>query len=56
MKQWLGGALARTLKTESMPRSCRAETSSEPDESEDLPSVRAGGAAEACGAGNDTKK
>ncbi len=56
----LGGALLSrttcTLKTESMPRSIRAETPSEPNESEDLPSVRTGGAAETCGAGNDTKK
>nr|DAE55138.1 MAG TPA: hypothetical protein [Caudoviricetes sp.] len=39
-----------------MPRRPRAETSSEPSKCDDLPSVRAGGAAEACGAGYGTKK
>ena len=47
---------ARTLTTESASRSHRAETSSEPSKSEDLPSVRAGGAAEMRGAGYGTKK
>lgn len=45
-----------TLTTESMPRSYRTETPSEPSERDDLPSVRTGGAAETCGAGYDTKK
>lgn len=45
-----------TLKTESMSRSYRTETPSEPNKRDDLSSVRTGGTAETCGAGNDTKK
>lgn len=46
----------RTLKTESMSRSYRTDTPSEPNKCDDLSSVRTGGTAETRGAGNDTKK